>query len=77
MERVFRVHDDWDGDYSQGLELVIDPMGDVYVTVHPNLFSNMVRFRTHFGGGGCSPRTYDALLALVAAIKMDNDERPF
>lgn len=77
MERIFRTHDDCDGDYSQGIEMIIDPMGDVYVSVHPAKFSKMVRFRNCHGGGGCSPRTHAALLALVAAIKMDNQERPF
>jgi hypothetical protein len=72
----FRTHDDCDGNESQGLQIVIDPMGDIYVRVHPSPFSAGVRFRTS-GGGGMSPRIHAALMALVEAMDQDNQERPF
>lgn len=76
MIRQFRTHDDCDGDEMQGLEVITDPMGDIYVSVHPGLFATSVRFRT-WGGGGMSPRVHSALRELAKAIELDNQERPF
>lgn len=76
MIRQFRTHDDCDGDHTQGLEIVTDPMGDIYVCVHPGPFASSVRFRT-WGGGGMSPNVHAALRALADAITLDNASTPF
>lgn len=76
MIRQFRTHDDCDGDHAQGLEIITDPMGDIYVRVYPAPFAKSVRFRT-VGGGTMSPNVHAALRALADAITLDNASTPF
>ena len=67
-----RQHDDHDGQPKGGLMVMIDMMGDAYISTdnHPWL-----RFRT-FGGGGGSQRTRTALMILAEAIRLDNADHP-
>ena len=50
----------------------LDADNDVYVTVH----GSDLEFCTAGNGGGKSPRTREALIALMVAIEADNRETP-
>jgi hypothetical protein len=71
-----RTHDDHDGTWSGKLNVMVDQMGDIWMTVDkPTTFGFSLRFRT-YGGGGRSPRTRNALMLLAEAIRLDNLEKP-
>jgi hypothetical protein len=72
--RYFRIQDDCDGDLSEGIEVSVDQMGDIFVQTNCSPI-HTCRYRT-WGGGGRSLRVRNALLLLAIAIKMDNDEHP-
>lgn len=69
-----RLHDDHDGTNTGHINVTIDTMGDVYLSIDPpNPFGyGSLRFRT-WGGGGVSLRTRNALLILAEAIRLDNE----
>jgi hypothetical protein len=67
-----RQHDDHDGSPKGGLMVLIDKMGDAYISTDNNPW---LRFRT-WGGGGQSLRTRNALMILAEAIRLDNEDRP-
>ena len=70
-----RTQDDHDGTFSGKINVLIDQMGDVWLTLDaPENFGRMLRFRTP-GGGGLSPRTRNALMLLAEAIRLDNEDR--
>lgn len=66
-----RVHDDSDGDDSQVLEVGMLLNGDICINTDGPL-----RFR-HYGGGGASLHTHNALRILMFAMRLDKelDER--
>lgn len=72
-ENYFRVHDDNDGDQSQGLEVMFGPDGDAYVSATTPPMTSC-RFRVPMIGGGKSHRVRNALLILALAIKLDNEQ---
>ena len=71
---AFRSHDDNEGDPAQGIEIWIDPMGDVHLAARGGGLRQYLRFRT-IQGGGESPHTHAALIALKAAMEKDNQSR--
>jgi len=62
-----RIHDDNDGDLSQKLTVMITGDGDLWIKT-----PKLLRFRAPFGGGGNSPKTWEALKLLYDAIIEDN-----
>jgi uncharacterized protein (DUF849 family) len=63
------------------LRLIQQDDGDIIVAVqsmHDGLLEpgDSVEFCTGFGGGGKSPHTFNALHALMEAIRKDNLEHP-
>jgi hypothetical protein len=73
--QYFRTQDDCDGNLREGIEVIIDQMGDAWVNITTDSLLKSCRFRT-WGGGGRSLRVRNALLLLAIAIKMDNDDHP-
>lgn len=64
-----RLHDDNDGDVSQRLTVMITGDGDLWIKT-----PKLLRFRAPFGGGGNSPKTWEALKLLYDAIIEDNKD---
>lgn len=63
------------------LRLIQQDDGDIIVAVQSEQDGllqpgDSVEFCTGFGGGGRSPKTHAALLALMEAIKQDNIDSP-
>ena len=57
------------------LEIRKDPDGDLFVSVGQiGGDEQTVDFPSEVAGGGCSPRTYKVLKALLQAIQEDNEE---
>jgi len=57
------------------LEVRIDPDGDIFVSVGQiGDGEQTVDFPSEISGGGCSPRTYKILQALLQAMKEDNED---
>lgn len=69
-----RVHDDNEGKEEGKLIIWVSHEGDVYIKTDKHV-GNSLRFRTLFGGG-MSLRVRNALLLLVYAIQLDNEEKP-
>ena len=68
------------------LQLIIEPDGDVIVSVYPDpdeqglgeeSIPGTVQICTPFSGGGGSPRTHRALLALFRAMSEDNADEMY
>lgn len=66
------------GDMSKAahLRVGLDADNDVYVSVFDEEGGAVVEFNTSFSGGGKSPRTREALIALMIAIEEDNAAEP-
>ncbi|ELG7182202.1 TPA: hypothetical protein ACP3ZG_001698 [Pseudomonas aeruginosa] len=66
------------GDMSKAahLRVGLDADNDVYVSVYDEEGGAVVEFNTSFSGGGKSPRTREALIALMIAIEEDNAAEP-
>lgn len=66
------------GDMSQlaHLRVGLDGDNDAYVSVYDGEGGAVVEFNMPFTGGGKSPRTREALVALMVAMEMDNAEDP-
>lgn len=66
------------GDMSQTahIRVGLDGDSDVYVSVYDDRGGASIEFCTQYAGGGKSPRTREALIALMIAIEEDNAETP-
>lgn len=66
------------GDMSQTahIRVGLDGDSDVYVSVYDDQGGASIEFCTQYAGGGKSPRTREALIALMIAIEEDNAETP-
>jgi len=66
------------GDMSQhaNMRVGLDNDNDVYVSVYDHEGGANVEFCTQFGGGGKSPNTRIALIALMVAMEQDNADTP-
>ena len=66
------------GDMSQTahIRVGLDGDSDVYVSVYDGQGGASIEFCTQYAGGGKSPRTREALIALMVAIEEDNAETP-
>jgi hypothetical protein len=73
MRQAFRTQDDCDGEMSDGLFLIQGGDGDMHISTDGVKF---LRFRIPVFGGGLSENTYDALVALMEAMEVDNEEKP-
>lgn len=58
------------------LRVGLDGDNDAYVSVYDGEGGAVVEFNMPFSGGGKSPRTREALVALMVAMEMDNAEDP-
>lgn len=67
-----RIQDDHDGTFEGKIVLMFGPDGDAYIGSDK---SPVIRFRNFFGGG-MSLRTYNALVILAEAIRLDNEFNP-
>ena len=66
------------GDMSQTahIRVGLDGDSDVYVSIYDDQGGASIEFCTQCAGGGKSPRTREALIALMIAIEADNAETP-
>lgn len=66
------------GDMSQTahIRVGLDGDSDVYVSIYDDKGGASIEFCTQYAGGGKSPRTREALIALMIAIEEDNAETP-
>lgn len=67
------------GDMSQTAHIRVgldDSDSDVYVSIYDDQGGASIEFCTQYAGGGKSPRTREALIALMIAIEEDNTETP-
>lgn len=67
-----RIQDDHDGTFEGSVFIMFGPDGDAYIGSDT---SKLIRFRNYFGGG-VSLRTYNALVILAEAIRLDNEACP-
>jgi len=72
-----RTHDDHQGSFEGKIQLSISHDGDVWLATDKH-GGPMLRFRTpgFVGGGGRSPRVWNALRLLAYAIVLDNRDYP-
>lgn len=75
-----RLHDDHDGEFTGRLHVGFISNSDAIVSIEYERagkveVSEMLRFR-NWAGGGRSLRTYNALVMLAEAIRLDQIENP-
>jgi hypothetical protein len=65
-----------DGGKEAKLEILLDPDGDIFVSIKSPEGERIIDFANTVNGGGKSPHTIEALHKLKKAMELDNDQSP-